>query len=82
NKMENINDIVLTGCSLRFKPLLMTALTTFTGIIPMLYASGAGAEIQKPLAVVIMGGILTSTLLTLIVLPVVYYKLNYIPASR
>ncbi len=82
NKTENVQDIVLTGCSLRFKPLLMTALTTFIGIIPMLYASGAGAEIQKPLAVVIMGGIMTSTLLTLIVLPVIYYKLNYIPASR
>ena len=66
-------ETVLEGCRLRFKPLFMTALTSFIGHLPMLYASGSGADIQKPLAVVVMGGIVTSTLLTLLVLPVLYH---------
>lgn len=66
------SETVLEGCRLRFKPLFMTALTSFIGHLPMLYATGAGADIQKPLAVVVMGGIVTSTLLTLVVLPVLY----------
>jgi heavy metal efflux system protein len=60
------------ACRLRFRPLLMTALTSFIGHVPMLYARGAGADVQRPLAVVVMGGLLTSTLLTLVVLPVLY----------
>lgn len=67
---------VREGCDLRFRPLLMTALTSFIGHLPMLYATGSGADIQKPLAVVVMGGLITSTLLTLIVLPTFYYLLN------
>jgi cobalt-zinc-cadmium resistance protein CzcA len=67
---------VIEGCRLRFKPLFMTALVSFIGHLPMLYAKGSGADIQKPLAVVVMGGLVTSTLLTLIVLPVVYYWLE------
>jgi cobalt-zinc-cadmium resistance protein CzcA len=50
----------------------MTALTSFIGHVPMLYATGSGADIQKPLAVVVMGGLVTSTLLTLVVLPALY----------
>jgi cobalt-zinc-cadmium resistance protein CzcA len=60
------------ACRLRFRPLLMTALTSFIGHLPMLYARGAGADVQRPLAVVVMGGLVTSTLLTLVVLPVLY----------
>ena len=56
----------------RFRPLVMTALTSFIGHLPMLYATGSGADIQRPLAVVVMGGLVTSTLLTLLVLPTVY----------
>jgi cobalt-zinc-cadmium resistance protein CzcA len=67
-----VTDTVLTGCDLRFRPLLMTAATSFIGHLPMLYATGSGADVQKPLAVVVMGGIVTSTLLTLIVLPTIY----------
>jgi cobalt-zinc-cadmium resistance protein CzcA len=67
-----VDETVVTGCNLRFRPLLMTALTAFIGQLPMLYATGSGADIQKPLAVVVMGGLVTSTLLTLVVLPTLY----------
>jgi cobalt-zinc-cadmium resistance protein CzcA len=69
---ESVADTVIKGCDLRFRPLLMTALVSFIGHLPMLYATGSGADIQKPLAVVVMGGLITSTLLTLIVLPTIY----------
>ena len=57
---------------LRLRPVLMTAFTTLFGILPLLYASGVGSEIQYPLAVVITGGIISSTLLTLLILPATY----------
>lgn len=66
-----LRQAVRKGCDLRFRPLLMTALTSFIGHVPMLYATGSGADIQKPLAVVVNGGIVTSTLLTLVVMPAV-----------
>jgi len=69
---KSVDETVTTGCNLRFRPLLMTALVSFIGHFPMLYATGSGADIQKPLAVVVMGGLITSTLLTLIVLPTLY----------
>jgi cobalt-zinc-cadmium resistance protein CzcA len=68
----SVAETVEQGCNLRFRPLLMTALTSFIGHLPMLYATGSGADIQKPLAVVVMGGLVTSTLLTLLVLPAIY----------
>jgi len=68
----SVADTVEQGCALRFRPLLMTALTSFIGHLPMLYATGSGADVQKPLAVVVMGGLVTSTLLTLLVLPTIY----------
>jgi cobalt-zinc-cadmium resistance protein CzcA len=76
----NTADTVRTGCDMRFRPLLMTALTSFIGHFPMLYATGSGADIQKPLAVVVMGGLVTSTVLTLVVLPVLY-SIVYAPKS-
>jgi cobalt-zinc-cadmium resistance protein CzcA len=63
---------VRRGCELRFRPILMTALTSFIGQVPLLLARGPGADIQKPLAAVLMGGLVTSTLLTLLVLPALY----------
>ena len=69
---RSIEETIHEGCRLRFRPLLMTALTSFIGHLPMLYATGSGADIQKPLAVVVMGGLVTSTILTLVVLPVWY----------
>lgn len=69
-------EAVLEGCDVRFRPLLMTALTSFIGHLPMLFATGSGADIQKPLAVVVMGGLITSTLLTQFVVPLVWYRLE------
>jgi cobalt-zinc-cadmium resistance protein CzcA len=68
----DLRHAVLTGASTRLKPVLMTALVASLGFIPMAVSHGAGAEIQRPLATVVIGGIVTSTLLTLIVLPTLY----------
>ncbi|WDE05259.1 efflux RND transporter permease subunit [Thalassomonas viridans] len=67
-----VQDAVFDGASSRLRPVLMTAITSALGLIPMLLSSGVGAEIQKPLATVIVGGLVTATLLTLFVLPVLY----------
>jgi cobalt-zinc-cadmium resistance protein CzcA len=69
-------EAVRRGCDLRFRPLMMTALTTLLGLTPMIYATGTGSEIQRPLATVVLGGLASSMLLTLIVLPVLYMVLN------
>lgn len=65
-------EAVCEGCRLRMRPILGTSLTTLLGLFPMLYASGPGAEIQRPLAVVIMGGLFTSLLLVLFLFPALY----------
>ncbi len=65
-------DAVLQGCRQRFRPVLMTATVAMLGLIPMLFATGPGSEVQRPLAIVVIGGLITSTLLTLVVLPTLY----------
>ncbi|MGH8337982.1 MAG: efflux RND transporter permease subunit, partial [Gammaproteobacteria bacterium] len=60
------------GAITRLRPVLMTLLVASLGFVPMAVATGAGAEVQRPLAVVVIGGLITSTLLTLVVLPTVY----------
>jgi cobalt-zinc-cadmium resistance protein CzcA len=65
-------EAVLAGGLRRLRPVLMTATITVFSLIPLLFASGPGSEIQKPLATVVIGGIITSTVLTLLVLPVLY----------
>ena len=65
-------DAVREGALTRLRPVLMTALVASLGFVPMALATGAGAEVQRPLATVVIGGILSSTLLTLLVLPVLY----------
>lgn len=65
-------DAVVSGCVGRLRPVLMTALVAALGFIPMALNTGVGAEVQRPLATVVIGGIISSTLLTLIVLPVLY----------
>ncbi|MDA7793283.1 CusA/CzcA family heavy metal efflux RND transporter [Glaciecola sp.] len=65
-------DAIFDGATSRLRPVLMTAITSALGLIPMLMSNGVGAEIQRPLASVIVGGLITATLLTLFVLPVLY----------
>jgi len=65
-------DLVKDATLLRLRPVLMTAFTTLFGILPLLYATGVGSEIQYPLSVVVTGGIISSTILTLLVLPGLY----------
>ncbi len=67
-----VEDAVLNGSLTRLRPVLMTALVAALGFMPMALATGMGAEVQKPLATVVIGGILSSTLLTLVVLPALY----------
>ena len=69
---DSLEEATFEGASARLRPVLMTALTSVLGLIPMLLATGTGAEIQKPLASVIVGGIVSATLLTLFVLPALY----------
>jgi cobalt-zinc-cadmium resistance protein CzcA len=67
-----LKEAVLKGCEQRLRPVLMTASITIFSLIPMLFAAGPGYEVQRPLAVVVVGGLVTSTLLTLLVLPALY----------
>lgn len=67
-----LDEAIVTGCEKRLRPVLMTALVAILGLIPMLFATGPGSEIQKPLATVVVGGLVTSTILTLIMLPILY----------
>ncbi|HET9232525.1 MAG TPA: efflux RND transporter permease subunit, partial [Candidatus Eisenbacteria bacterium] len=62
----------IDGCMTRLRPVLMTALVAAMGFVPMALATSRGAEVQRPLATVVIGGVLSSTLLTLIVLPALY----------
>ena len=69
--------VVREGSMLRLRPVLMTALTDIFGFLPMMFSSGLGAEVQKPLATVVVVGILSATILTLVFLPTFYsYYLN------
>ena len=67
-----LNEAIVKGCEQRLRPVLMTASVAVFGLVPMLFASGPGSEVQKPLAIVVVGGLVTSTLITLLVLPVLY----------
>lgn len=70
--LTDLNDIVLKGTATRLRPVLMTAMVASLGFLPMALATSAGAEVQRPLATVVIGGLVTSTLLTLLVLPCLY----------
>jgi cobalt-zinc-cadmium resistance protein CzcA len=69
-----LGEAVRRGCERRLRPVLMTALVAILGLLPMIFATGPGSEVQRPLAVVVVSGLATSTLLTLIVLPVLYQR--------
>jgi cobalt-zinc-cadmium resistance protein CzcA len=80
--MDNLRTIVLTGTSLRLRPVLMTAFVASLGFLPMALSNGAGAEVQRPLATVVIGGLMIATFLTLFVLPVLYmmFEKDLMPA--
>ena len=67
-----IAEAVREGCVQRFRPVIMTATVALLGLVPFLFADGPGSEVQRPLAIVVIGGLITSTLLTLVVLPSLY----------
>lgn len=67
-----LQEAIVKGCDLRLRPVLMTATVAALGLIPLLLATGPGSEIQRPLATVVVGGLFTSTIMTLLVLPVLY----------
>ncbi len=69
-----LEEIVIEGAKRRLRPVLMTASIAAFGLIPILYATGPGSEIQRPLAIVVVGGLISSTLLTLILLPIFYRR--------
>lgn len=71
---EDLRAIVLKGTQLRLRPVLMTAFVASLGFLPMALSNGAGAEVQRPLATVVIGGLLVATFLTLFVLPILYLK--------
>ncbi len=78
-KAEGIIDVITRikmGTKTRLRPIIMTAAVASLGFLPMALSTSAGAEVQKPLATVVIGGLLTATLLTLIVLPILYYYLE------
>lgn len=69
---KNLHDAVYEGTVLRLRPVLMTATVAILGLLPLLFSSGAGSEVQRPLAAVVVGGLITSTALTLLLLPTLY----------
>jgi heavy metal efflux system protein len=72
-----LKQAVIEGAKRRLRPVLMTASIAAFGLVPLLFATGPGSEIQKPLAIVVIGGLITSTLLTLILLPMLYQRFGY-----
>ena len=73
-KLDGItgDQLVKMGAKMRLRPVMMTAVTDIFGFLPMMLSTGSGAEVQRPLAAVVVGGIMSATILTLIVLPIVY----------
>jgi len=72
NEGTQMDQAIVTGCILRLRPVVMTMMTTLLGLLPLALAQGIGAEVQRPLATVVIGGLFTSTALTLVVLPALY----------
>lgn len=70
--LQDIQQIIMEGTRIRLRPVLMTASVASLGFLPMALSQGAGAEVQRPLATVVIGGLITATMLTLVVLPVLY----------
>jgi cobalt-zinc-cadmium resistance protein CzcA len=67
-----LRQAVISGCRSKFRPVLMTTVTTALGLLPLIIASGVGSEIQRPLAIVVVFGLATSTVVTLLLIPAAY----------
>lgn len=80
--MTDLLGIITTGSLSRLRPVLMTAIVAALGFLPMALSTSNGAEVQKPLATVVIGGLITATLLTLVVMPALYYLVNRKTARR
>ena len=78
----DINSVILEGTKIRLRPVLMTAAVASLGFLPMALATTAGAEVQKPLATVVIGGLISSTILTLLVLPCLYVYFERVGKKR
>ena len=72
-----LSEVVVQGAKRRLRPVLMTAAITAFGLIPLLFATGPGSEIQRPLAIVVIGGLITATALTLMLLPILYLRFAF-----
>ncbi|MBK6932010.1 MAG: CusA/CzcA family heavy metal efflux RND transporter [Saprospirales bacterium] len=80
--MDDVRRIVLQGTKIRLRPVLMTAAVASLGFLPMALSQGAGAEVQRPLATVVIGGLISSTFLTLVVLPALYILFEHFSQRR
>ena len=78
----HLSDAVISAAKLRLRPVLATAITDAVGFIPMSISTGVGAEVQRPLATVVIGGVITSTILTLFVLPVLYITVGKLSENK
>ena len=76
---SDVKEVVVEGAKRRLRPVLMTATITALGLVPLLFASGAGSSVQRPLAAVVVGGLATSTLLTLVMLPMLFLRFGVAP---
>ncbi len=74
NEGRQTDEAIVSGCAVRLRPVVMTMMTTLLGLLPLALAQGIGAEVQRPLATVVIGGLFTSTALTLVVLPALYHR--------
>lgn len=77
---RDVDEASVEGACLRLRPVLMTATTTALGLLPLLFSTGTGSEVQRPLATVVVGGLLTSTVLTLLVIPALYRWFSHSPS--
>jgi len=78
----SLEDSIEQAGTVRMRPILMTTLTTLFGLMPLAFGLGAGSELQSPMAITVMSGLLVSTLLTLLVIPTLYYLVEHKRGSR
>jgi cobalt-zinc-cadmium resistance protein CzcA len=78
----SVAEAVRQGCEQRFRPVLMTAATTLLGLAPFLAATGLGSEVQKPLAIVVIFGLTTASMMTMILMPMIYPWFDEVPGEQ